>query len=99
MTAVHQLNSIVQLHWRQFNDDWVLFEALSGQTHHMAGLTAALLMCYENGLPLSLDALLTALNVDFDITCNATQAAPVLAVVDQLSALGLIVPVAKHVAV
>ena len=39
--AVYRLNPMVQLHWRQFGDDWVLFEALSGQTHQMAGVTVA----------------------------------------------------------
>lgn len=96
---VYQLNPLVQLHWRQFDDNWVLFEALSGQTHQMAGMTAVVLMCYETAPSLSTAALLAALGADFDITVDATQAIPVLAVVDQLAALGLIVPVAAHVAV
>ena len=95
----HQLNPLVQLHWRQLDDDWVLFEALSGQTHQMTGVAAAVLMCYETGPSLSSAALLTALAHDFDIAVDATQAGPVLAVVDQLAALGLITPVAAHVAV
>lgn len=95
----HQLNPLVQLHWRQFDDDWVLFEALSGQTHQMAGVTAAVLMCYETASSLSSAALLAALARDFDIVVEARQADPLLAVVDQLAAIGLITPVATHVAV
>lgn len=95
----HQLNPLVQLHWRQFDDDWVLFEALSGQTHQMAGVTAAVLMCYETASSLSSAALLAALARDFDIAVEARQAVSLLAVVDQLAALGLVIPVAAHVAV
>lgn len=95
----HQLNPLVELHWRQFGDDWILFEALSGQTHQMAAATAAMLMCYEVGPPLSIAALLAALDTDFGIPVDATRAAPVSAVVDQLAALGLIIPMAAHVVV
>lgn len=95
----HQLNPLVQLHWRQFDDSWVLFEALSGQTHQMTDTAVAVLMCYEMGPPLSTAELLAALARDFDTVVDATQRAPVLAVVDRLAALGLITPVAAHVAV
>lgn len=96
---VHQLNPLIQLYWRQFDDYWVLFEALSGQTHQMSSVTAAVLMCYEAGPPLSTAALLAALGADFGISIDATQAAQILVVVDQLAALGLIIPVTDHVAV
>lgn len=96
---VHRLNPLVELHWRQFGDDWVVFEALSGQTHQMAGVTAAVLMCYETGPPLSTAALMADLCADFGITLDAAQAVPVLAVVDQLAALGLIIPITAHAAV
>lgn len=97
--STHQLNPLVQLHWRQFDDSWVLFEVLSGQTHQMTGTAAAILMCYETVSTLSTAELLAALARDFNIVIDTTQAAPVLAVVDQLAALGLITPVAAHVAV
>lgn len=95
----HQLNPLVQLYWRQFDDCWVLFEVLSGQTHQMTGTAAAVLMCYETVSSLSTAALLAALARDFDIVIDATQAGPVVAVIDQLAALGLITPMAAHVAV
>lgn len=96
---VHRLNPLIQLYWRQFDEHWVLFEALSGQTHQMSSVTAAVLMCYEASPPLSSAALLAALGSDFGLVVDVTQAAQVLAVVDQLSALGLIVPVNDHVSV
>ncbi|MFZ2295022.1 MAG: HPr-rel-A system PqqD family peptide chaperone [Polaromonas sp.] len=96
---LHQLNPLIQLYWRQFDEYWVLFEALSGQTHQMSSVTAAVLMCYEASPPRSTAALLAALVSDFGIAVDVTQAAQVLAVVDQLAALGLIVPVNDHVAV
>lgn len=97
---VYRLNPRVQLHWRQFGDDWVLFEALSGQTHQMSGLTVAVLMCYETGPPLSTVELFTTLGAEFGVSeFDVLQAASVLAVFDQLAALNLIIPVVSHVAV
>lgn len=95
----YRLNPLVELCWRQFGDDLVVFEALSGQTHRMTSMTAAVLMCYEAGLPLSTAALTTDLSADFGITLNAVQVVPLLAVIEQLAALGLINPVTAHVAV
>ncbi len=97
--AVFRLNPLVQLHWRDFDGDWVLFEALSGQTHQLDAVTAAVLMCFESGASLSRPDLLATLAIDFGITMPATEAAPIWAVLDQLAALGLVIPHTPNAAV
>lgn len=98
-----RLNPKVQLHWRPLDGDWVVFEVLSGQTHHLDNVTAAILMCYESGDALALPVLLARLQSEFGLDFGAQPSTPVLAAVHQFSALGLIVPVrpamALHAAV
>ena len=42
-----QLNGLAELHWRQWNDEWVSFDMGSGQTHQMDSLTAVTLILLE----------------------------------------------------
>ncbi len=88
----YRLNPRVQLHWRQFGNDWILFEALSGQTHQMSRVTAAVLMCYETGHALTENDLQVMLRLDFEIVMTASQTALPGAITDQLQLLGLLIP-------
>lgn len=44
---VWQLNPLVALHWRCWDDEFVVFDDGSGQTHQLSPLTAASLMMLE----------------------------------------------------
>ena len=97
--AAYNLNPLIQLHWRQIDDDWLIFEVLSGQTHLIDKLTAAVLMCFEASTVLSFAELLLVLAREFDITVDDAGAPPIASVLDRLAALGLITPNTLHAAV
>jgi PqqD family protein of HPr-rel-A system len=42
-----QLSALVSLHWRCWDDEFVVFDAGSGQTHQLSPITAASLMMLE----------------------------------------------------
>ena len=44
-----RLNPTVDLHWRHWDSDWVVFDVASGNTHQMDELTACALLCLEEG--------------------------------------------------
>ncbi len=80
------------MHWRPLEDEWVLFEVLSGQTHKMDCVTASVLMGFESGAPLTLQQLLASLQTDLGLVFDAGTTSPVPSAIDQFAALGLIVP-------
>jgi PqqD family protein of HPr-rel-A system len=43
------LNPLVDLSWKRWEEEWVVFDSGSGQTHLMDALTAATLMTIEVG--------------------------------------------------
>ena len=97
--AAYKLNPLIQLHWRQLDDDWVVFEVLSGQTHQIDKVTAAVLMSFEEGTALSSVELLVLLAREFNVIVDNASAAPISSVLDRLAALGLIAPPTLHAAV
>ena len=97
--AVYKLNPLTQLHWRQLDGDWLIFEVLSGQTHQIDKVTAAVLMSFEAGEALSFAELLLVLGDEFSVIVDGAGAAPIASVLDRLSALGLIQPSTVHAAV
>ena len=92
--AAWRLNPQVRLHWRHLGDAWVVFEVLSGLTHHLAHLPAAVLMGFEPGLPLTWRDLLAHLRDEFGIAFDTPAQASLHAMLDQFVALGLILPCA-----
>jgi PqqD family protein of HPr-rel-A system len=54
--AAWRLNPAAQLHWRELDGEWVVFDQASGATHHLMPLAACALMCIEEAA-LSTDAL------------------------------------------
>jgi len=46
---VWRLNLLSSLHYRNWDDNWVVFDVGSGQTHQMSTLCAVALMHCENG--------------------------------------------------
>lgn len=88
------LNPQIQLRWRQMGDEWLVFEVLSGQTHQIDSATAAMLMVFEAGEPLSFTELLARLRVDFDLAADDIGArANVERALRQFQTLGLVLPV------
>ena len=83
------LNPCVQLHWRLIDSEWLLYEDLSGGTHSVDHLSAAVLTCFESGTVLDLHELLAQLAADLAIDVTPDQAGTVL---QQFQALGLLLP-------
>ena len=82
------LHPLASLHWRQFEGDWLVYDDLSGDTHMMDTLGAAVLTCLEPRVPLAMTDLLAQLHTDFAIEADAARVTPIVL---QLRALGLLV--------
>lgn len=85
-----RLNPLVELHWRQFGNDWVLFEATSGLTHQMDALTSAVLMCFDGEGDVLMDSIQPLLAADIDDAQTVPNAAQIQTAIEQLRGLGLI---------
>lgn len=81
------LNPLVQLHWRQIDGEWLLYEDRAGATHMIDHLGAAVLTCFEARVPLAMTDLLAQLGTEFALDVAPDQAATV---VQQFCALGLL---------
>jgi PqqD family protein of HPr-rel-A system len=82
------LNALASLHWREFGDEWAVFDVASGQTHWLDGVNAAVLMRFQDG-PADVQAI-----ADF-IELLGTQSSDELkqqitGIVSQLLSMGLI---------
>lgn len=87
-----RVNPTVQLHWRDWGDASVAFEAISGETHLFDPLAAAVMACIEGG-ETSREALVATLAGDLELTDNHTLSVAVCEVLDRLKKLGWITPV------
>lgn len=90
-TPVWQINQRIELHWRQIDGEWLVFEGLTGATHLLDPLSAGVLMCFESGACLSTDQLLQELS-GLGMTSVSADAAS--KVVGQFGALGMLLPAA-----
>lgn len=85
--------------WRQIDGEWLVYEDLSGATHLIDPVSAAVLTCFETGVELSMAELLSLLSADLALSIPSDQAA---VAVQQFLALGLLLPTnglpALHVA-
>jgi hypothetical protein len=61
---VWRLNPVVELHWRAWDTDVLVFEGTSGETAVLDPLDAALLSCFDAG-PVSWDGILGSLSAEF----------------------------------
>ena len=84
-----QLGSLTCLHWRNWNDEWAVFDVGSGQTHQMDTLTAATLMMFESG-PSDIPRLSSQLADELSIPNNPELLTALAAVLERLLAAGLI---------
>lgn len=83
-----RINPAGVLHWRKWDDEYVVFNEAAGQTHVLDTLTACVLLCIEGGISdlpaLTSDVVTyTALSAD-----SVTEALPF--VLEQLSGAALI---------
>lgn len=84
-----RLNPSVRLCWRVLDDEWLLFESRSGQTHLFAAHAAAVLMALESGGVLSVSDIHH--HFERDLASHITSDA-VTVVTSEFAKLGLIVP-------
>lgn len=87
--AGYRLNPLLQLHWRPFGDEWVLFEALSGHTHQMDTLTAATLMMFGTH-SVQLPELVSQLAEELELPADPELSTAVSSVLERLAVAGLI---------
>jgi PqqD family protein of HPr-rel-A system len=76
------------LHWRQWDDEYVVFNEVAGQTHVLDTLTACALLCIESGatdLPALVSDVITHTELSAD---SVTKALPF--VLEQLSQAALV---------
>lgn len=88
-TQLWRLNPSVRLNWRVLDDEWIVFESRSGQTHLLPAHAAAMLMALEAGNLLSDADLLTHLERSLEWSASPKV---IKGVVDEFARLGLIVP-------
>lgn len=86
-----RLNPLVQLHWRQLDDEWVAFEAVSGESTVMDALEAAVVACFEEA-PRRRTELLAALAADLAVDPGLGLADRVDTVVQECLARGWLEP-------
>jgi PqqD family protein of HPr-rel-A system len=93
-TFLWHVPASTRLCWRNWGDEYIVYNAASGQTHYL-NLFAAKVLQYFEAEPASLDALLEDVSVD-DIARRA-DGQPLLAqvreLIKEMDALGLIAPV------
>ena len=89
--VIFRLNPLAALSWRSFGDEWVVFDAASGQTHQMDALHAAVLTTFEQA-PTHLRGLLERLRADFDVQPGAELPGSLRDIADRFTSLGLIEP-------
>lgn len=84
-----QLNELAVLHWRQWQDEWVIFDESSGQTLVADALMAASLMALEEGA-LSLTELEAQVRDDLQWPASEMLASRIVTGLEFLSGLGLV---------
>lgn len=83
------LNPLVDLRWRLFGTEAVVFEVQSGDTIDLGALDAAIVMCFDS-TPRSIDDVVSTLAADMDLPDTSVLGPPVTDLVEQLLAKGWI---------
>ena len=84
-----RLNPATHLRWREFDGEWVVYDAGSGQTHHLDAFSATVLTLIESA-PLSEGQLLATLAEHLGAADPGPLPATLSSILQQLEALGLI---------
>jgi len=80
---------MASLRWRRWNDEWVVFDIGSGQTHQMDTLTAATLMIVE-AAPARMSDLLSKISEDFSVPSDSMLSNVLSSILTRLEITGLI---------
>ena len=86
---VWSLSSLVSLHWRCWDEEWVAFDVGSGLTHQMDTLTAVTLMMIDGG-PVNVTDLILHLAEELAISSNQELFDVVNGILERLVIAGLI---------
>ena len=93
-SSLWKVQPTTPLRWREWDGEFVVYNAASGQTHYLNGLAAKVLQYFE-AQPASFASLMSDIEIDDRAAGNT---APLLKqlgdLVTELDALGLIAPVA-----
>ncbi|MDE2367649.1 MAG: hypothetical protein KGN16_01665 [Burkholderiales bacterium] len=82
----------IELHWRDWGEDSVAFEARSGARYQFDPLSAAVMACFEDG-PASIESVQRLLAEDLDAADDAALAHEISEIVDKFRAQGWLVPI------
>jgi len=91
MASAWRVRPLCKFHWRQFGDDWVVFDEGSGDTHRLDPVSAVALMCLAEA-PLSEAELTRQVAVETDLPEGEDLSRAVAAVIERFSGTGLIEP-------
>lgn len=91
----YALHPLLNLHWKQWGGEWVVFEAVSGQTASFDALEAAAIACFEQGA-LSLPSLVATIAADLGTPPSHDLEQQLQAFVDDLSLRGWLVREGPH---
>lgn len=80
---------MVRLHWRHFDDDWIVFESASGATHQLTPLSAFVAQALEDG-PAPTDRLAEQAAAAIGSTDSGAVRGAVLEVLGQFRKLGIV---------
>lgn len=86
---VWHLNALASLHSREWDGEWVVFDAGSGETHQMDTLTAVTLMALQ-ATRMELPELLSRVADELCVPNGRDLADAVIVVLEQLTTAGLI---------
>jgi PqqD family protein of HPr-rel-A system len=90
--GVWRTNPLIELHWRDWGEDSVVFEARSGQLFQFDPLAAALMACFEVG-PRALGGVVAELSHDLGVDPEHEVGDTVLALVEEFRRLGWLEPI------
>jgi PqqD family protein of HPr-rel-A system len=89
--GIWRVKPLCSFHWRRWGDEWLIFDEGSGDTHHMDGVSAVVLMCLD-AAPCDLSELSEQVSVETDLPQGEDLSRAVASVVERFSGLGLIEP-------
>ncbi len=87
--TVWRLNPKCSLHFRNWGDEWVVFDAGSGHTHEMDTISAVALMLCESGW-VHLNEIALGVERELDLPAAVVTPGRLLSFLNQFESLGLL---------
>ena len=84
-----RINTLTNLHWRCWDDEWVAFDVGSGQTHQMDTLTAVTLMVMD-AQQIELPTVLVRVAEELQLVDSPELLTALTGILEKLVAAGLI---------